>query len=185
MGVDGQGNREPGGSNQDNIFFMKYSLSFLTYWYTTFPLALQETTTTGTPVVSLSSVSVDPVLTGENSSWDTQSKLPHLPPRKTNLLWKCNVCEYHVLHEWDMSPKCLSLLSSQTRWVSEFEEVVWNNMLRPVVRVAREVMHHELELDLDEVGCWVRRSGLSLRKKPVCHTSRCWVSERSGKMNCT
>ena len=100
MGVDGQGSREPGGSNQDTIFFMKYPLSFLKYWYTTFPLVLQETKTTGTSVVSCSSVSVGPGMSGENSSGDTQSKIPHLTPRKANLLYKCNVCEYHVLHKW-------------------------------------------------------------------------------------
>jgi hypothetical protein len=28
------------------------------------------------------------------------------------------------------------------------------------------------ELDLEEVGCWVRRSELCVREKPVCHLSR-------------
>ena len=34
MGVDGQGSRETGGSDSDLIFFMKYPISFLQYWYT-------------------------------------------------------------------------------------------------------------------------------------------------------
>ena len=52
MGVDGQGSTEPGDSNVDKIFFMKYPLPFLQYWYETFPLSQQETTTTGISVVS-------------------------------------------------------------------------------------------------------------------------------------
>ncbi len=43
MGVDGQGNTEPGGSNDDKIFFMKYPYPFLQYWYGIFPLTQQET----------------------------------------------------------------------------------------------------------------------------------------------
>ncbi len=38
MGVDGQVNTEPGGSNDVKIFFMKYPYPFLQYWYGTFPL---------------------------------------------------------------------------------------------------------------------------------------------------
>ena len=53
MGVDGQGNRETGGSSADRIFFMKYPLSFLQHWYTTYPPPQQDTTTTGSSVVSL------------------------------------------------------------------------------------------------------------------------------------
>ena len=43
MGVDGQDSTEPGGSNDDKIFFMKYPYPFLQYWYGTFPLTQQET----------------------------------------------------------------------------------------------------------------------------------------------
>jgi hypothetical protein len=48
MGVDGQGIRETGGSTADRIFFMKYPIPFLQHWYTTYPPAQQDTTTTGT-----------------------------------------------------------------------------------------------------------------------------------------
>jgi hypothetical protein len=44
MDVDGQGSRETGGSTTDRIFFMKYPMSFLQHWYTTYP-----PTTTGHP----------------------------------------------------------------------------------------------------------------------------------------
>ncbi len=83
--MDGQGNTEPGGSNDDKIFFMKYPLPFLQYWYETFPLSQQETTTTGTSVVSSSSVGVRTDMTPESSSGHTQSKFPHLPPSKTDV----------------------------------------------------------------------------------------------------
>ena len=39
---------EPGGSNNDRIFFMEYPLLFLNYLYITFPLTQQETVTTST-----------------------------------------------------------------------------------------------------------------------------------------
>jgi hypothetical protein len=44
MGVDGQGSAEPGGSNDDKIFFMKYPYPFLQYWYGNFPLSQLEKT---------------------------------------------------------------------------------------------------------------------------------------------
>ena len=66
MGVDGQVSTEPGGSNDDKIFFMKYPLPVLKYWYETFPLSQEETTTTGTSIVSPSTVVVDPDMSGES-----------------------------------------------------------------------------------------------------------------------
>ena len=44
MGVDGQGNRETGGSSADRIFFMKYPLPSLQHWYATYPPPQQDTT---------------------------------------------------------------------------------------------------------------------------------------------
>jgi len=52
MVVDGQNSTEHGGSNNDQRFFMKYPLPFLEYWYETFPLTQEETTPTGTSIVS-------------------------------------------------------------------------------------------------------------------------------------
>ena len=60
MGVDGKDRTESGGSNDDKIFFMKYPLPFLQYWYETFPLTQEETTPTDTSIVSPSSIDVDP-----------------------------------------------------------------------------------------------------------------------------
>ena len=93
MGVDGQGNRETGGSTSDRIFFMKYPMPFLQHWYGTFPPALQDTTTTGTSDVSPPSVGVHTDMTGESSSGDTQSKFPDLPPSKDVVFkyWTLNV----------------------------------------------------------------------------------------------
>ena len=82
MVVDGQDNRETGGSSSDRIFFMKYPIPFLQHWYGTFPPAQQDTTTTGTSDVSPSSVGVHADMSGESSSGDTQSKVPHLSPNK-------------------------------------------------------------------------------------------------------
>jgi hypothetical protein len=59
MGVDGQVSRETGGSDSDHIFFKKYPIFFLQHWHTTFPPQHQDTTTTGSSVVSPSSVGVD------------------------------------------------------------------------------------------------------------------------------
>ena len=73
MGVDGQGSRETGGSDSDRIFFMKYPMSFLQYWYSTFPPPQQDTTTTGSSVVSPSSVGVDVGMIGDSTcshGWD-------------------------------------------------------------------------------------------------------------------
>ena len=63
---------------------MKYPLPFLQYWYETFPLSQQETTPTGTSMVAPSSVLVDPDMTVESISGDTQ--FPHLPPNKPVVL---------------------------------------------------------------------------------------------------
>jgi hypothetical protein len=82
MGVDGQSSRETGGSSSDSIFFMKYPMSFLQHWYGTFPPAQQDTTTASTSDVFPPSVGVHTDMAGENSSGDTQSKFPHLPPSK-------------------------------------------------------------------------------------------------------
>ncbi len=68
MGVDGQDNRETGGSTDDRIFFMMYPMSFLQHWYATYPPPQQDTTTTGSSVVSPSSVDVDVDMTGDNTS---------------------------------------------------------------------------------------------------------------------
>jgi len=68
MGVDGQDNRETGGSAADRIFFMKYPMSFLQHWYTTYPPPQQDTTTTGSSVVSPSSADVDVDMTGDRTS---------------------------------------------------------------------------------------------------------------------
>jgi hypothetical protein len=81
MDVDGQTNRETGGSS-DRLFFMKYPMSFLQHWYSTFPPEQQETTTTGTSDVSPPSVGVHVTMAGERSSGDTHSKFPSLPPNK-------------------------------------------------------------------------------------------------------
>jgi hypothetical protein len=59
MGVDGQGSRETGESDSNRIFFMKYPMPFLQHWYATFSPLQQDTTTTGSSVVSPSSVGVD------------------------------------------------------------------------------------------------------------------------------
>ena len=82
MGVDGQGSRETGGSAADRIFFMKYPLPFLQHWYATYPPPHQDTTTTGSSVVSPSSVGGDTGMAGERTSGVTDSKFPHMPPRK-------------------------------------------------------------------------------------------------------
>jgi hypothetical protein len=88
MSVDGQGNRETGGSVADRIFFMKYPMSFIQHWYTTYPPPQQDTTTTGSSVVSPSSAGVDVDTTGDrdmtddNTSALTDSNFPHIPPRK-------------------------------------------------------------------------------------------------------
>ncbi len=87
MGVDGQGSTEPGGSNDDKIFFMKYPYPFLQYWYGSFPLAQQETTptdTTDTSIVSSSSVDVVPDMSGKIISGD--ARFPHLTPNKVFVL---------------------------------------------------------------------------------------------------
>ena len=76
MGVDGQGITEPGGSNDDKIFFMKYPYPFLQYWYGTFPLTQQETTPTDTSIVSSSSVDVVPEMSGKSISGDTRVPVP-------------------------------------------------------------------------------------------------------------
>jgi hypothetical protein len=74
MGVDGQGSTEPGGSNDDKIFFMKYPYPFLQYWYGNFPLVQQETTPTDTSIVSSSSVDVVPDMSGLMLSQTCQGK---------------------------------------------------------------------------------------------------------------
>jgi len=66
MGVDGQVSTEPGGSNDDKKNFMKYPLPFLKYWYKNSPLSQEETTPTGTSIVSPSTVVVDPDMSGES-----------------------------------------------------------------------------------------------------------------------
>ena len=76
------GHRETGGSFADRIFFVKYSLSFLQHWYTTYPPPQKDTTTTGSSVVSPSSVGGDTDITGENTSGVTDSNFPHMSPRK-------------------------------------------------------------------------------------------------------
>jgi hypothetical protein len=58
-------------------------MSFLQHWYGTFPPAQQDTTTTGTSDVFPPSVGVNTDMTGESSSGGTQSKFPHLSPRKS------------------------------------------------------------------------------------------------------
>ena len=82
MGVDGQVSRETGGSSTDRIFFMKYPMSFLQHWYTTYPPPHQDTTTTGSSVVSPSSAGVDVDMTGDSTSTLTDSNFPQIPPRK-------------------------------------------------------------------------------------------------------
>jgi hypothetical protein len=82
MVVDGQGKRETGGSSADHIFFMKYPLPFLQHWYTTYPPPHQDTTTTGSSVVSPSSVGGDTDMPGERTSGVTASNFPHILPRK-------------------------------------------------------------------------------------------------------
>ncbi len=71
MGVDGQDSREIGGSTTDHIFLLKYPMSFLQNWYTTYPPPHQHTTTTGSSVVSPSSVGVDTDMSGKHlgSHW--------------------------------------------------------------------------------------------------------------------
>jgi hypothetical protein len=75
MGVDGQLSTEPGGSNIDKIFFMKYPYPFLQYWYGNFPLAQQETipTTPSKAVVfkHWTLVSDDLITAGRNSGSST------------------------------------------------------------------------------------------------------------------
>ena len=83
MDVDGQDTRETGGSDSDRIFFLKYPMSFLQYWYTSFPTEEQDTTTTGTSDVFPPSVRVHVDMTGEISSGDTQSKFPNMSPNKS------------------------------------------------------------------------------------------------------
>jgi hypothetical protein len=61
---------------------MKYPMSFLQHWYGTFPPAQEDTTTTVTSDVPPPSVGVHTDIAGEIRSGDTQSKFPHLPPRK-------------------------------------------------------------------------------------------------------
>ncbi len=82
MGVDGQGIRETGGSAADLIFFIKYPLPFLQHWYATYPPPYQDTTTTGSSVVSPSSVSGDTDMEGGRTSGVTDSNFPNMPPRK-------------------------------------------------------------------------------------------------------
>jgi hypothetical protein len=82
MDVDGQGSSETAGSAADRIFFMKYPLPFLQHWYATYPPPHQDTTTTGSSVVSPSSVGGDTGMAGERTSGVTDSKFPHMPPRK-------------------------------------------------------------------------------------------------------
>jgi hypothetical protein len=67
----------------NHIIFMKYPMSFLQHWYGTIPPAQQDTTTTGTSDVSPPCVGVHTDMARQNSSGVTQSKFPHLPPRKT------------------------------------------------------------------------------------------------------
>ncbi len=71
MGVDGQDNRETGGSDSDRIFFMKYPMSFLQQWYGTFPPVQEDTTTTVTSDVFSPSVGVHTDMEGESSLGDT------------------------------------------------------------------------------------------------------------------
>jgi hypothetical protein len=84
MGVNGQGSTEPGVSNDDKIFFMKYPYPFLQYWYGRFTLAQQEATPTDTSIVSSSSVDVVPDMSGKSITGD--GRFPHLPPSKTVVL---------------------------------------------------------------------------------------------------
>jgi hypothetical protein len=44
MDVDGQESRESGGFNDEHIFFMKYPLSFLKYWYIYVPISNESST---------------------------------------------------------------------------------------------------------------------------------------------
>ena len=80
--MNGQGSQETGGSVADRIFFMEYPMSFLQHWYTTYPPPHQDTTTTGSSVVSPSSAGVDVDMTGDNTSALTDSNFPHIPQRK-------------------------------------------------------------------------------------------------------
>jgi hypothetical protein len=91
MVVDGQDIRETGGSSSDLIFFMKYPILFLQHWYGTFPPSQEDTTTTVTSDVSPPSVGVYADMSGEISSGDTQSKFPHLPPRKAVVFKYCTL----------------------------------------------------------------------------------------------
>jgi hypothetical protein len=89
--VDGQGIRETGGSTTDRIFFMKHPMPFLQHWYVTYPPTQQDTTTTGSSVVSPSSVDVVVDMTGDNTSVLTDSNFPHMSPRKTVVFNYCTV----------------------------------------------------------------------------------------------
>ncbi len=82
--MDGQGNTEPGGSNDDKMFVMKYPYPFLQYWSGRFTLAQQETTPTDMSIVSSSSVDVVPDMSGKSISGD--ARFPHLPPSKDVVL---------------------------------------------------------------------------------------------------
>ncbi len=87
MGVDGQGSRETGGSAADRIFFMKYPLPFLQHWYATYPPPHQDTTTTGSSVVSPSSVGGDTDMVCERTSGMTAST------------FKCNIKKQNRLFQ--------------------------------------------------------------------------------------
>ena len=78
---------------------MKHPMPFLQHWYGTFPPAQEDTTTTVTSDVSPPSFGVHVDMTGEISSGDTQSKFPHLPPRKTVVFKYCAlVSDDLILH---------------------------------------------------------------------------------------
>ncbi len=82
MGVDGQDTRQTGGSVTDRIFFeMKYPLSFLQHWYTTYPPPQQDAPTTGSYISPRKTVvfnyythvSDDLIISGLNSGQYTPS----------------------------------------------------------------------------------------------------------------
>jgi hypothetical protein len=65
--------------------------AFLQHWYGTFPLTQQDKTNTVTSDVSPPSVGVQTDMEGEISSGDTQSKFPHLSPRKAIVFKYCTL----------------------------------------------------------------------------------------------
>jgi hypothetical protein len=70
---------------------MKHPMPFLQHWYGTFPPAQEDTTTTVTSDVSPPSVGVHTDMASEISSGGTQSKFPHLPPRKAVVFKYCTL----------------------------------------------------------------------------------------------